>query len=193
MSVVTIITMTIGLMVMSTTLWYAKRKDNSTFKHEKKYSLYYYVNLIPGAVLIPAYIYATIAYFLSPGFKDCFLPVTWLSFLGWVLFIVTAVIYCDSIIYMGKSWCIDLEVKDNHKIVTGHMFKYVRHPVYSALIFTALAMFFITGYVFLLAFFFLELIWFFYRARQEEKLLSKVTADYINYMKKTKMFLPLLF
>lgn len=40
---------------------------------------------------------------------------------------------------LGKNWSVTLEIKDTHKLVTGGVYRHVRHPMYSAFFLWALA------------------------------------------------------
>ena len=40
---------------------------------------------------------------------------------------------------LGKNWSVTLEIKDKHKLITGGVYRYVRHPMYSAFFLWALA------------------------------------------------------
>ncbi|QIB34392.1 protein-S-isoprenylcysteine O-methyltransferase [Ancylobacter pratisalsi] len=40
---------------------------------------------------------------------------------------------------LGKNWSVTLEIKDTHKLITEGVYRYVRHPMYSAFFLWALA------------------------------------------------------
>jgi len=40
---------------------------------------------------------------------------------------------------LGKNWSVTLEIKDKHKLITDGVYRYVRHPMYSAFFLWALA------------------------------------------------------
>ncbi|MFK8253467.1 protein-S-isoprenylcysteine O-methyltransferase [Ancylobacter terrae] len=40
---------------------------------------------------------------------------------------------------LGKNWSVTLEIKDTHKLITGGVYRHVRHPMYSAFFLWALA------------------------------------------------------
>lgn len=40
---------------------------------------------------------------------------------------------------LGRNWSVTLEIKDNHNLITGGVYRYVRHPMYSAFFLWALA------------------------------------------------------
>lgn len=115
------------------------------------------------------------------------------SFLGVSLFILGAFIYFWNKREMGKVWTIRVEKKN--KLVSSGLFKYIRHPLYlGGMIMSFSLIFFVKNKLFLLFFNVLIAVpFFYYRARLEEKLLSKTLKGYKSYMKRTKMFIPFLF
>lgn len=85
-------------------------------------------------------------------------------------------------------------IKKNQKLVTTGIYKYLRHPIYSAVLLE------LTGYQLLvnsyLSLVFLPLIFFFFlrQIQLEEKLLiKKYGQKYLNYCRKTKSILPFIY
>ncbi len=42
---------------------------------------------------------------------------------------------------LGRNWSVSLEVRDKHELITGGVYRYVRHPMYSAFFLWAVAQF----------------------------------------------------
>lgn len=92
---------------------------------------------------------------------------------------------------LGKNWSNQIKIYQDHLFVFGGAYRFVRHPLYASIIW----MFFGASLVYsnLLAFLSNLLIFIpfmYYRAKQEEKLLSVEFEDYKNYQNKVGMFFP---
>jgi protein-S-isoprenylcysteine O-methyltransferase Ste14 len=59
--------------------------------------------------------------------------VGWLTALGGVLFSVSLVVRLAAIRALGRFWSVHLEIRQEHKLVTEGIYRYVRHPAYSAI------------------------------------------------------------
>ena len=66
--------------------------------------------------------------------------------LAWIGIIILAVfiwLFYQSHRQLGKNWSITLEIREEHKLVTDGLYRYVRHPMYSAFWLWAIAQSFI--------------------------------------------------
>lgn len=95
---------------------------------------------------------------------------------------------------LGGNWSSDTVLKENHELIQRGPYRYVRHPIYSGLLLMVLgaAIFYgrATGFAALAIFF----ITFWFRARQEEKLLTKQFPEaYPDYKARVKKFIPFVF
>ena len=84
-------------------------------------------------------------------------------------------------------------LKDNHRLVTAGIYRYIRHPMYASVILFCAAMLgtcfnWINGLVFgvLLLDLWLKL-------RHEERLLSERFPEYQDYQKRSKMIIPFIY
>jgi protein-S-isoprenylcysteine O-methyltransferase Ste14 len=93
---------------------------------------------------------------------------------------------------LGTNWSNTLELREDQKLVTGGVYRSVRHPMYVALLLHALGMALvipngIAGPLFLVAFTLL----FAGRVRSEEKMmLDQFGPDYAAYLQRTKRLIP---
>ncbi len=80
--------------------------------------------------------------------------------------------------------------KKNSDLVTGGLFKYVRHPIYTGILIATffLAFYLNSGYK-LIIFFFL-LILFYFKSGYEEKALQRKFPEYESYRASTGRFIP---
>ena len=91
--------------------------------------------------------------------------------------------------YLNKAFTIMVEAR---VLKRGGPYRFVRHPVYSGQLLTALAVLCwrFSWLNFLLVLFFTAIQW--YRAKMEEQKLANAFSEYAEYAKKTGMFLPRL-
>ena len=89
---------------------------------------------------------------------------------------------------LGKNWGADIAVRN--KLITTGAYKYMRHPIYSALLLMILGPVVLYTYLggFILFLVFALGAW--YKARQEEKFIAMTFPEYSEYKKKVKMFVP---
>lgn len=95
---------------------------------------------------------------------------------------------------LGRNWSGRVTIKEDHELVTGGPYRWVRHPIYTGVLFaftgSALALGRI-GNLFALA---IMLAIFAYKIRLEEKVLEEhFGARYVGYRHKTKTLIPLMY
>jgi len=91
------------------------------------------------------------------------------EFLGAFLMIAGCIVNVLGRFSLGKNWANQATLYDDQTLVTDGVFSIARHPLYSSLI------------------------WMFYGASLEEKLLVKRFPKYIEYQKRTGMLFPKIF
>ena len=96
-------------------------------------------------------------------------------------------------IHLGRNWGMPMSMREGHELVTSGPYAYVRHPIYTGILFailgSALAVQFAMLWVLplLLAFFL-------YSALTEERLMSAQFPDaYPAYKARTRMLIPFVF
>lgn len=113
------------------------------------------------------------------------------AIVGSIIVFAGAVLNVIGRFYLGGNWANHIKIYKDHKLVNKGLYKVVRHPLYSSIM-----VMFIGGCISYLNIytFILEITVFvpfmYYRAKQEEKLLSQRFPEYTNYKKSTGMFLP---
>lgn len=96
---------------------------------------------------------------------------------------------------LGRYFTVDVTIREEHKLKTDGIYRYLRHPSYAASL-LSFAGFGISlnNYLSLLMLVGLVGAAFFYRIKVEEKtLIEQFGDDYINYMKKSKRLIPFVF
>ncbi len=111
--------------------------------------------------------------------------------MGLILIVIGTVVNVKGRLKLGKNWANQIKIYEDHTLVTSGIYGFVRHPLYASLIW----MFYGGSLVYLnwSAFLLTTLIFIpfmYYRAKQEEKLLSKQFEDYSKYKQKVGMFFP---
>lgn len=95
---------------------------------------------------------------------------------------------------LGRNWTPTLGIRSGHKLITGGVFKYMRHPMYTAHLIWAVAQImilhnWIAGYSFIIV----QAPFLLLRIRDEEKMmLEQFGEEYGEYMKRTGRLFPLL-
>lgn len=65
------------------------------------------------------------------SFADYYLP-AWAGFAGIAVFTVAIWLLWRSHYDLGRNWSTTIEIREGHALITGGVFKYMRHPMYSA-------------------------------------------------------------
>lgn len=124
-------------------------------------------------------------------FADYALP-AWLGWIGVVLFALAAVLLHLTHREMGRSWTPTLGLREDHKLVTAGVFKYIRHPMYAAHILWAIAQplilsNWIAGFSFIIP----QILQYLSRVGDEEKMMLEAFGEeYREYMETTGRIFP---
>lgn len=117
------------------------------------------------------------------------------SLVGFVLVILGVAISVAARKKLGSNWApsYEYQVKEKQKLVTTGIYQYIRHPIYTGILF------FLTGAELVVS----SYLWILFvglflgayvQGKKEEKLLESYFGDaYRQYKKKTKMLIPFLF
>jgi len=113
--------------------------------------------------------------------------------LGWVASVLSVAGVGFAIwarIYLGRNWSSHPTMKENHELVTTGPYAYVRHPIYTGLILTALGTT-LTGTIFGVAVLIIAAGVFFRRIDKEERIMLELFPDtYPAYQARTKKLIP---
>lgn len=117
----------------------------------------------------------------------------------WVQLVVGALVFGFSLWLfrrthkdLGKNWSVTLEIKDSHRLITGGVYRYVRHPMYSAFFLWALAQLilipnWIAGPAGFIGF---GILYAFRVGREEKMMLDTFGEEYAAYSARTARILP---
>jgi len=139
-------------------------------------------------VFVGAQFLLFIAFILE--FKIFILPELLPDFIAGLLMAISFSVFVMSLLQLNKNLSPFPSPKTDSSLVTHGIFKYIRHPIYTAII---LGMFVWSLYqqsLYQLIISILILILFYFKSKYEEQLLCKKFDDYKDYMQKTGRFLP---
>lgn len=126
-------------------------------------------------------------------FADYELPM-WAGWVGTVIFAVALVLLWRSHVDLGLNWSPMMEIREEHTLVTGGVYKYIRHTMYSAHFLWAIAQVlllqnWIAGPAFLVT----SVPMYLFRIPVEERMmLDRFPEEYRVYMSRTGRMFPRL-
>jgi protein-S-isoprenylcysteine O-methyltransferase Ste14 len=130
---------------------------------------------------------------VSPALSFADYPLRGGPFLvGLVCLVVGLWFFHRSHVDLGTNWSVTLEIRENHRLVTNGVYRFVRHPMYSALLLYAVGQAlvvpnWVAGPSYLIAMAILVP----FRLGTEERMMRETFgAEYETYMAKTKRFMP---
>lgn len=118
-----------------------------------------------------------------------------LIWFGMIMGVFSLVLFIIAHIHLGKYYSFILKIHQDHKFVSSGLYRFIRHPMYTAYILFHTAIFLITGN------WFIGIIWIggicfilFLRIRKEEESLIETFGDeYREYKKRTGILFPPIF
>lgn len=132
------------------------------------------------------------AFFIDPGF---------FTFPSFLFFKILAGLFMaiGFVMGMGSLWQLRHYLSPfpspriNTKLIQTQWFQYIRHPIYTAIIFAAIGVSLLTGSGYRMILSLLLILLFYKKSSYEELRLMEVFPEYRNYQKRTGRFLPRLF
>ncbi len=119
----------------------------------------------------------------------------WLNYTGLGLMLAGMLIRFKAIYTLGKFFTVDVSIRDDHKLVTNGLYKYIRHPAYtgSLMTFTGFGLS-MNNWLSLIIIVVPVLLTFLNRIKIEEStLLNQSGLDYSEYMKRTWRLIPWIY
>ena len=115
------------------------------------------------------------------------------SFIGIVLFVVGAIVglFALNRNQLG-NFNIQPKMKENAQLITTGIYAYIRHPMYLSVLLMMLAIFIGSPSMIEAIFLSLLTIVLVLKAKKEESLWSEKSQEYIDYKKRTKLFIPFI-
>jgi protein-S-isoprenylcysteine O-methyltransferase Ste14 len=145
--------------------------------------------LTAGLFVLPA-VYVFTGF--PAGLDRPFSPV--LAWLGIAVLLISLWLFRRSHADLGRNWSASLKMREQHQLVTGGVYRYVRHPMYTSFFLLALAQWllipnWLAGGAGLLA----VLVLYLFRVAREERMMAEQFGDaYRAYCEKTTRIIPWL-
>jgi protein-S-isoprenylcysteine O-methyltransferase Ste14 len=140
-----------------------------------------------GQFLVPAIYFAT----SQPAFANYpFQPAQ--AWLGLVVLVAALALFRFTHKQLGRNWSVSLETRTKHALVTDGLYGYVRHPMYSSFLLSAIAQtLLLPNWIAGLSGLVGIAVLFFYRVNREEGLMIETFGDdYRTYMRRTARIVP---
>ncbi|HEY5370103.1 MAG TPA: isoprenylcysteine carboxylmethyltransferase family protein [Hanamia sp.] len=114
----------------------------------------------------------------------------WLQFTGIFFSVAGIIISLTSVVTLNKNLSPFPTPKPGAELIQSGIYKYIRHPIYSGILFFTFGFSMYSENTLRLLIFFTLVILFRFKAAYEEKLLQDKYSNYGDYKKKIGMFLP---
>jgi protein-S-isoprenylcysteine O-methyltransferase Ste14 len=115
---------------------------------------------------------------------------SWLQLAGLFFGVIGIIISLVSLLALNKNLSAFPTPKQSAELIQSGIYKYIRHPIYSGILFFTFGFSIYSENTLRLLIFFTLLILFRFKAAYEEKLLQNKFSNYDVYKKTTGMFLP---
>ena len=122
-------------------------------------------------------------------------PSGWAVGLGAIVFAGALWLFRRSHKELGRNWSITLEIREQHRLVSGGPYALVRHPMYTSFMLMGVGQaFLLSNWVAGLAGLVGFAVLFFLRVDKEERMMMESFGpDYLAYMARTKRLIPYLY
>lgn len=122
--------------------------------------------------------------------KIDFLVPVWLQWVGAFFWITGIIISLVSLLALNRNLSAFPTPKKSAELIQSGIYKYIRHPIYSGILFFTFGFSIYSENTLRILIFLLLLILFRFKAAYEEKLLQDKFPNYAAYKKTSGMFLP---
>ncbi len=111
--------------------------------------------------------------------------------IGLSISVIGAIIACTSRYTLGKNWSLSIQKKESHQLIQNGIYKIIRHPIYTGLLFLFIGNAIIVGDYRAIIAIIIIFVSFWFKLKKEERLLSETFGDqYTAYKKRTKALIP---
>jgi protein-S-isoprenylcysteine O-methyltransferase Ste14 len=161
--------------------------DKKAIKNEGKTTFFLRILLF---VLLLAFL---ILYSIYPPFMNLIhvdFPI-WLRWLGTLFAFIGVVLWIYSQAVLGKYWSPQLQVQNEHKIITSGPYRVIRHPIYTSMFIWVIGLAIFTANIVFALIALLTIIGLILRVPKEEKMMIEQFGDeYKKYMQITGSIFP---
>lgn len=171
-------------------LYYQKGRrefKRSVVKHERREKFFYY---LAGLGIIPIFFY------LFTSLIDTFrFPLTTgIRWLGAGIIFTGDLLFIWSHKSLGKNWSPILEIRKGHTLVTDGPYRFIRHPMYAAILLIGIGVSFLSAnWIVTLSYMLPVICLYMVRVSDEEKMMAEQFGnEYREYIKRTGRLIPKL-
>jgi protein-S-isoprenylcysteine O-methyltransferase Ste14 len=143
-----------------------------------------------GWVVLQLFLFATIL--VSPKVEAVQLPL-WLRIVGAVVILGGGCLGTLGILSLGRNLTAFPKPKEGGYLVSTGVYRLVRHPIYSGIIFGSLGWALLTNTLLGIGLAVVLFLFFDLKSRREERWLSEAYSDYPAYQKRVKKLVPFLY
>jgi protein-S-isoprenylcysteine O-methyltransferase Ste14 len=144
-------------------------------------------------IIAQIWVLGSFIFIINPIFLDwsAFPFPIWIRWMGVILTVLGICVEFTTQLYLGRNYSTLLHIREEQSLITTGPYRYVRHPMYTALITTGIGMTLLSAnWYFGLPFIVTIIVIIFRIKKEEEAMIEKFREEYIRYMKKTKRFIP---
>lgn len=181
---------TCGLLLIMQTgarLWMTRNKrasSGSRFYHKTRETIFI---RLAGAGVALAYLYVFLP---ETSFLDFPMPAI-LRWIGFALMLAGNLLFIFAHRSLGKQWSAELEIQPQHALITSGVYKYVRHPMYTAFLAFGLGLILLTANLLGCAYLPVVSVMIAIRLPAEEAMLKEEFGDaYQAYKAKSSALIP---
>ncbi len=115
----------------------------------------------------------------------------WLRWAGFVLGLISLAWWAWTQSALGTHWSAQLQLREEHHLITTGPYTRVRHPLYTAMLGMTAAFALVTAHWVFVAFGILSIVGLFSRVpREEQMMLDEFGSEYVSYMQRTGRLFP---
>ncbi len=127
-----------------------------------------------------------------PWMQALFIPLpVWARWAGFAIGLASLAFWTWTQAALGSAWSAQLQLREEHRLVTSGPYAHIRHPLYTAMVIWAAALALVSANWVFAGLAVLVIVGFQVRVpREEQMLIDRFGDEYREYMKKTGRFLP---
>jgi protein-S-isoprenylcysteine O-methyltransferase Ste14 len=168
--------------------YYTGKQRKKAMVRERKNGIEIFWLILNGIGMVIPLVYVFTA---KLDFANYYLP-DWVGWISVIVFMIAIWLLYLSHRDLGRHWTVMLGMRENHKLITTGIYKYIRHPMYAAHLVWAVAQIlmlhnWIAGYSFIIT---MLPFYFFRTGKEEQMLLEEFGEEFRIYKDKTGALFP---
>lgn len=171
----------------------AMRTSGELAKYKVKKSYMFFLTVI--FIVAQLWVLGSFIFIINPVLFDwsAFSFPLWIRWIGGILTVLGIGVEFSTQLYLGRNYSTLLHIREEQSLITTGPYRYVRHPMYTALITVGIGLSLLSAnWYFGLPFVATILVILFRVKKEEEAMVEKFGKEYIQYMQRTKRFIPFL-